>query len=58
MMTTKDGDGSAWECMDETALIALGILMEETLREALGETGYLALLEGDEEGGQAAPTKL
>ena len=56
-MTTEDGDVSAWECMEETAIIALGILMEETLRGALGETGYLALLEGDEEGTQAAPAK-
>ena len=38
--------------MDETALIALGILMEETAREVLGETGDLAFLEGDEEGGE------
>lgn len=38
--------------MDETALIALGILMEETAREVLGETGDLVFLEGDEEGGE------
>jgi len=31
--------------MDETALIAFGILLEETAREALGETGDLALTE-------------
>ena len=31
--------------MDETALIALGILMEETAREVLGETGDLAFIE-------------
>ncbi len=38
--------------MDETALIALGILMEETAREVLGETGDFAFVEaarGDEE---------
>jgi hypothetical protein len=40
--------------MDETALIALGILMEETAREVLGETGDLAFLEGDEEGEEVA----
>ncbi|KAF2015684.1 hypothetical protein BU24DRAFT_183355 [Aaosphaeria arxii CBS 175.79] len=34
-----------WNSMDETALIALGILMEETAREVLGETGDLAFLE-------------
>lgn len=42
----------AWKCMDETALIALGILMEETAREVLGETGDFAFVEaarGDEE---------
>lgn len=31
--------------MDETALIALGILMEEMAKETLGETGDLALVE-------------
>lgn len=41
----------AWKCMDETALIAFGILLEETTREVLGETGDLALTEAadDEE---------
>jgi hypothetical protein len=34
-----------WKSMDETALIALGILLEETVKETLGETGDLALLE-------------
>lgn len=34
-----------WKCMDETALIALGILLEETAKETLGETGDLALIE-------------
>ncbi|KAF2109128.1 hypothetical protein BDV96DRAFT_462900, partial [Lophiotrema nucula] len=34
-----------WKSMDETTLIALGILVEETAREILGETGDLALLE-------------
>lgn len=32
--------------MDETALIALGILMEESAKEILGETGDLAFTEG------------
>ena len=31
--------------MDETALVALGVLMEEMMRETLGEDGDLALLE-------------
>jgi hypothetical protein len=38
-----------WKCMDETALIAFGILMEETVRETLGETGDLALTEAADE---------
>jgi hypothetical protein len=39
----------AWKCMDETALIAFGILMEETAREVLGDTGDLALTEAADE---------
>jgi hypothetical protein len=42
----------AWKCMDETALIAFGILMEEMAKEVLGETGDLAFTEagdGEEE---------
>jgi hypothetical protein len=39
----------AWKCMDETALIALGILMEEMAREVLGETGDLAFTEAADE---------
>jgi hypothetical protein len=35
--------------MDETALIALSILMEETARGVLGETGDLAFTEAAEE---------
>ncbi|EAT88887.2 hypothetical protein SNOG_03682 [Parastagonospora nodorum SN15] len=35
----------AWRCMDETALIAFGILMEEMGNEMLGETGDLAFTE-------------
>jgi hypothetical protein len=38
-----------WRGMDETALIALCILMEETARDALGETGDLAFTEAAEE---------
>jgi hypothetical protein len=44
----------AWKCMDETALIAFGILLEETAKEVLGETGDLAFTEAaDEEEDQA-----
>jgi hypothetical protein len=35
-----------WKSMDETALIALGILMEESAKEVLGDTGDLVFLEG------------
>jgi len=43
------GEGSAvdWRSMDDTALLALGILMEESSREILGESGDLALTEGE-----------
>jgi hypothetical protein len=34
-----------FESMDETALIAFGILLEETAAEILGETGHLAFVE-------------
>ncbi|KAF2134337.1 hypothetical protein P153DRAFT_280419 [Dothidotthia symphoricarpi CBS 119687] len=47
--TEEPGSKKAWKCMDETALIALGILVEETAREVLGETGDLAFLEGADE---------
>jgi hypothetical protein len=39
----------AWKCMDETALVAFGILLEETVREVLGETGDLAFTEAADE---------
>lgn len=35
--------------MDGTALLALGILLEEALEESLGETGHLAFLDAGEE---------
>ncbi|KAI4618404.1 hypothetical protein J4E80_005002 [Alternaria sp. BMP 0032] len=38
-----------WRGLNETALIALCILMEETARDALGETGDLAFTEAAEE---------
>jgi hypothetical protein len=42
-------DGTAdYGSMDETALIALGILMEEAALESLGKTGDLVLTEGEE----------
>lgn len=45
--TQEDGMPEPWKSMDETALIALGILLEETVKETLGETGDLALLEAE-----------
>ena len=37
-----------YRSMDETALIALGILMEEAARDTLGRTGDLVFTEGEE----------
>jgi hypothetical protein len=38
-----------FDSMDETALIAFGILLEETAAEILGETGHLAFVEDVDE---------
>lgn len=35
--------------MDETALLAVAILLEEVAKELLGETGDLVFVEGDKE---------
>lgn len=43
--TQKDELPELWGFMDETALIALGILLEETAKETLGKTGDLAFVE-------------
>lgn len=40
-----DEEGRDFRSLDETALLALGILIEEAAAEAVGETGDLALLE-------------
>ncbi|KAI9640094.1 hypothetical protein NHQ30_011496 [Ciborinia camelliae] len=45
---TAEGGSTDWRSMDETALIGLGILMEEASREILGETGDLTFTEGEE----------
>lgn len=37
-----------YQTLDETALIAMGVLMEEIAKESLGETGDLVLVEGEE----------
>ena len=39
-----------FESLDETALLAVGVLMEEMARDALGETGDLAFVEGENSG--------
>ena len=41
-----DGPAVDYKSMDETALLAFGILMEEMADELLGTTGDLALTEG------------
>lgn len=38
--------------MDETALLAMGILVEELANEALGDTGDLVLVEGESSEGE------
>ena len=47
------GDVS-FESMDETALLAVGILLEEAAKHVLGETGDLALVEGEPVSGNEA----
>ncbi|KAI9931213.1 hypothetical protein ASPWEDRAFT_233801 [Aspergillus wentii DTO 134E9] len=45
---TIDGGQDDYQSMDETALIAMGILIEEMAKESLGETGDLVLVEGED----------
>jgi hypothetical protein len=45
---TIDGGTGDWRSLDETALMALGILMEEAGRDILGTTGDLAFTEGEQ----------
>lgn len=47
--TTSNKGLSDWRSLDETALMAMGILLEEAAQEALGETGDLMFVEGEEE---------
>ena len=44
MATTNKGQHD-FRSLDETALLAMGILLEEAVREMLGETGDMALVE-------------
>jgi hypothetical protein len=50
----EGGPGIDYRSLDETALLALGILMEELCREQLGEGGDLVFTEAEErmEGGE------
>jgi hypothetical protein len=45
---TSEGGTGDWKSLDETALIALGVLMEEASRDVLGQTGDLVFTEGEE----------
>lgn len=47
--STQDRGKRIWKSMDETALLAMGILLEEAAAETLGETGDLVFVEGDDE---------
>lgn len=46
--TTADGGLGDFRSMDETALMAFGILMEEATRDILGQTGDLVFTEGED----------
>ncbi|RAL11077.1 uncharacterized protein BO97DRAFT_371577 [Aspergillus homomorphus CBS 101889] len=45
---TVDRGQDDYHSMDETALIAMGILLEEMAKESLGETGDMVFVEGEE----------
>ena len=45
--TAQNGGKGDFKTMNGTALIAMGILLEESLREALGENGDMAFVEGE-----------
>ncbi|KAK7180572.1 hypothetical protein DPSP01_006406 [Paraphaeosphaeria sporulosa] len=40
-------ESGSWKSMDETALIAFGVLLEEAMKATLGERGHLALVEAE-----------
>ncbi|KAI0537212.1 hypothetical protein GGR58DRAFT_472571 [Xylaria digitata] len=52
---TDTGEGVSERSMDETALLAFGILLEEASREALGKKGDLVFTEGATVGGHRRP---
>ena len=43
-----------FESLDETALLAVGVLMEEMAGDVLGETGDMAFVEGEDDRFQGA----
>ena len=45
---TANGGLLDFESLDETALLALGILLEEMAEHVLGDTGDLAFVEGED----------
>lgn len=46
-MATSNGGVSDWKSLDETALLALGILLEEASMQCLGEDGDLVFTEAE-----------
>jgi hypothetical protein len=44
---SENGWNFNYRSLDETALLSLGILLEEAARETLGEKGHLAFAEGE-----------
>lgn len=54
---TSNGGKSDWKSLDETALLAMGILLEEAAAEALGKTGDLALVEPAAEDEDVRPSR-
>jgi hypothetical protein len=53
---TPDGGKRDFKSLDETALLAMGILLEEAAAESLGKTGDLALVEDAREEEEALDT--
>ncbi|KAK8216706.1 hypothetical protein M8818_001669 [Zalaria obscura] len=47
--STVTGGSKNWRSLDETALLALGILLEEELNDSLGTSGDLAFVEGEDQ---------
>ena len=58
--TTDNDPKGVYRTMDETALLAMGILLEESVAQVLGENGDLAFMEGeliaDDEENKQSPT--